>query len=223
MSSEKLPAVELETRPNPDATVILMHGLGADGNDFVPIVREFELPKDHGVRFVFPHAPTRPVTINGGMSMRAWYDIVGVDLTTRGDETGIRESQVIVEKFIAREKARGIKSSRIVLAGFSQGGVIALQTGLRHPERLGGIMALSTYLAMPQKLAAEMHQANRDIPIFMAHGTADPTIRLEWADASRRALEAQGYKVDWHTYRMQHSVSLEEVRDIGTWLSKVLA
>ena len=223
MSSEKLPAVELETRPNPDATVILMHGLGADGNDFVPIVREFELPKDHGVRFVFPHAPTRPVTINGGMSMRAWYDIVGVDLTTRGDETGIRESQVIVEKFIAREKARGIKSSRIVLAGFSQGGVIALQTGLRHPERLGGIMALSTYLAMPQKLAAEMHQANRDIPIFMAHGTADPTIQLEWADASRRALEAQGYKVDWHTYRMQHSVSLEEVRDIGTWLSKVLA
>ena len=223
MSSEKLPAVELETRPNPDATVILMHGLGADGNDFVPIVREFELPKDHGVRFVFPHAPTRPVTINGGMSMRAWYDIVGVDLTTRGDETGIRESQVIVEKFIAREKARGIKSSRIVLAGFSQGGVIALQTGLRHPERLGGIMALSTYLAMPQKLAAEMHQANRDIPIFMAHGTADPTIQLEWADASRRALEAQGYKVDWHTYWMQHSVSLEEVRDIGTWLSKVLA
>ena len=223
MSSEKLPAVELETRPNPDATVILMHGLGADGNDFVPIVREFELPKDHGVRFVFPHAPTRPVTINGGMSMRAWYDIVGVDLTPRGDETGIRESQVIVEKFIAREKARGIKSSRIVLAGFSQGGVIALQTGLRHPERLGGIMALSTYLAMPQKLAAEMHQANRDIPIFMAHGTADPTIQLEWADASRRALEAQGYKVDWHTYRMQHSVSLEEVRDIGTWLSKVLA
>ena len=223
MSSEKLPAVELETRPNPDATVILMHGLGADGNDFVPIVREFELPKDHGVRFVFPHAPTRPVTINGGMSMRAWYDIVGVDLTTRGDETGIRESQVIVERFIAREKARGIEPSRIVLAGFSQGGVIALQTGLRHPERLGGIMALSTYLAMPQKLAAEMHQANRDIPIFMAHGTADPTIQLEWADASRRALEAQGYKVDWHTYRMQHSVSLEEVRDIGTWLSKVLA
>ena len=223
MSSEKLPAVELETRPNPDATVILMHGLGADGNDFVPIVREFELPKDHGVRFVFPHAPTRPVTINGGMSMRAWYDIVGVDLTTRGDETGIRESQVIVEKFIAREKARGIKSSRIVLAGFSQGGVIALQTGLRHPERLGGIMALSTYLAMPQKLAAEMHQANRDIPIFMAHGTADPTIQLEWADASRRALEAQGYKVDWHTYRMQHSVSLEEVRDMGAWLRKVLA
>ena len=223
MSSEKLPAVELETRPNPDATVILLHGLGADGNDFVPIVREFELPKDHGVRFVFPHAPTRAVTINGGMSMRAWYDIVGVDLTTRGDETGIRESQVIVEKFIAREKTRGIKPSRIVLAGFSQGGVIALQTGLRHPERLGGIMALSTYLALPQKLAAEMHQSNRDIPIFMAHGTADPTIRLEWADASRRALEAQGYKVDWHAYRMQHSVSLEEVRDIGTWLSKVLA
>ena len=222
MSSDKLSAVELETRPNPDAAVILMHGLGADGNDFVPIVQELSLPRERGIRFVFPNAPTRPVTINGGMSMRAWYDIVGVDLTNRGDETGIRASQVLVEKFIAREKSRGINASRIVLAGFSQGGVIALQTGLRHADKLGGIMALSTYLALPQMLAAEAHSANRSVPIFMAHGTADPTIRLEWADASRRALEAQGYKVEWHTYRMQHSVSLEEVRDIGIWLRRVL-
>ena len=222
MSAEPLSAVELESHPNPDATVIWMHGLGADGNDFVPIVGELDLPKERGIRFVFPHASRRPVTINGGMMMRAWYDIVGADLTNRGDEAGIRGSQQQIEQLIAREKTRGIQASRIVLAGFSQGGVIALQTALRHAERLGGIMALSTYLAMPQKLAAEVHAANRDIPIFMAHGTADPTIRLEWAEASRRALETGGYKVDWHTYRMQHSVSLEEVRDIGAWLSKVL-
>ena len=223
MSSEKLSAVELETRPNPDATVILMHGLGADGNDFVSIVQELDLPKDRGIRFVFPNAPTRPVTINGGMSMRAWYDIVGADLTNRGDEAGIRASQALIEKFIAREKARGIAASRIVLAGFSQGGVIALQTGLRHPEKLAGILVLSSYLAIPQKLAAEAHEANRAIPIFMAHGTADPTIRLEWADTSRKAIEALGYKVEWRTYRMQHSVSLEEIRDIAVWIRKVLA
>lgn len=222
MSAEKLPAVELETRPNPDAAVILLHGLGADGNDFVPIIKELELPKERGIRFVFPHAPTRPVTINGGYVMRAWYDIVGVDLTNRADETGIRDSQAIVEKFIARERARGIAASRIVLAGFSQGGVIALQTGLRHPEKLGGIIALSTYLAMPQKLATEASAANLGIPIFMAHGTADPTIRVDWADASRRALETAGYKLDWHTYPMQHSVSLEEIRDLGAWIRKVL-
>ena len=222
MSAEQLSAVELESRPNPDGTVIWMHGLGADGNDFVPIVAELDLPQERGIRFVFPHASRRPVTINGGTVMRAWYDIVGADLTNRGDETGIRASQQQIEQLIAREKSRGIKASRIVLAGFSQGGVIALQTGLRHPQRLAGIMALSTYLAMPQKLVAEAHQANRDIPIFMAHGTADPTIRLEWADASRRALEAEGYKVEWHTYGMQHSVSLDEVRDIGAWLRKVL-
>ena len=222
MATELLPTIEVETRPDPDAVVIWMHGLGADGNDFVPIVGELNLPADLGIRFVFPHAPTRPVTINGGYVMRAWYDIVGADLTNRGDENGIRDSQQRIGQLIAREKSRGIKASRIVLAGFSQGGVIALQTGLRHPQRLAGIMALSTYLAMPQKLVAEAHQANRDIPIFMAHGTADPTIRLEWADASRRALEAEGYKVEWHTYGMQHSVSLDEVRDIGAWLRKVL-
>ena len=221
-STDKLSAVELETRPNPDAAVIVLHGLGADGNDFVPIVRELDLPKDRGIRFVFPHAPTRPVTINGGYVMRAWYDIVGADLTNRADESGIRASQEIVERFIAREKVRGIAASRIVLAGFSQGGVIALHTGLRHPEKLGGILALSTYLAMPQKLAAEASKANRDTPIFMAHGTDDPTIRVEWAEASRRALEAAGHEVEWHTYRMQHSVSMEEVRDIGTWIRKVL-
>jgi phospholipase/carboxylesterase len=222
MSSEILPAVEIETRPNPDSAVIWMHGLGADGNDFVPIVNELALPPNTGIRFVFPHAPTRPVTINGGYMMRAWYDIVGIDMTNRADEAGIRDSQARIERLIARENVRGIAASRIVLAGFSQGGVIALQAGLRHPERLAGIMALSTYLAMPQKLASEANAANRDVPIFMAHGTADPTIRFAWADASRRELESKGYRVEWHAYPMQHSVCLEEVDDIGAWLRRAL-
>lgn len=223
MPNDLLATIELETRPDPDAAVIWMHGLGADGNDFVPIVGELELPEDCGIRFIFPHAPTRPVTINGGAVMRAWYDVVGTDLTNRGDERGIRDSQMHIERLIAREKVRGIAASKLVLAGFSQGGVIALQAGLRHPERLAGIMALSTYLAMPQLLAAEAHAANRDVPIFMAHGTGDPMIRLDWAEASRRALQAHGYTLEWHTYPMQHAVCIEEVRDIGAWLARVLA
>jgi len=222
MSTELLATIELETRPDPTAAVIWMHGLGADGNDFVPIVDELELPDGLGIRFIFPHAPMRPVTINGGAVMRAWYDIVGTDLTNRGDEAGIRDSQRRAEQLIAREKERGIPASRLVLAGFSQGGVIALQTGLRHPERLAGIMALSTYLALPQALAAEAHPANADVPIFMAHGTADPMIRLDWAEASRRALQANGHSVEWHTYPMQHSVCIEEVDAIAAWLARVL-
>ena len=223
MAADLLPTIELETRPDPDAVVIWMHGLGADGNDFVPIVGELNLPADLGIRFVFPHAPTRPVTINGGYVMRAWYDIVGADLTNRGDENGIRDSQQRIGQLIAREKSRGIAASRIVLAGFSQGGVVALQAGLRHPERLAGIMALSTYLALPQHLAAEASGANRDVPIFMAHGNADTMIRPEWAEASRRALEAAGYAPEWHTYPMAHSVCMEEIVDVSAWLGRVLA
>ena len=222
MSAAILPAIEIETRPNPDAAVIWMHGLGADGNDFAPVIPELGLPPALGIRFVFPHAPPRPVTINGGYVMRAWYDIVGSDLTTRGDEAGIRDSQQRVEQLVAREKARGIAASRIVLAGFSQGGVIALQTGLRHTERLAGIMALSTYLALPQALAAEANAANRDVPIFMAHGTGDHVILHAWAEQSRRTLEARGYNVEWHDYPMPHSLCLEEVRDLAAWLKKVL-
>ena len=222
MAADLLASIELETRPDPDAAVIWMHGLGADGSDFVPIVEELDLTGDRGIRFIFPHAPMRPVTIIGGAVMRAWYDIVGSDLTNRGDERGIRDSQERIEQLIAREKSRGIAASRLVLAGFSQGGVIALQTGLRHPERLAGIMALSTYLALPQTLASEAHAANAGVPIFMAHGTGDSMIRPEWADSSRRALEAQGYPVEWHTYPMQHSVCIEEVRDIGGWLKRVV-
>jgi phospholipase/carboxylesterase len=223
MSAAVLPAIELETRPQPDASVILMHGLGADGNDFVPIVQELELPESLGVRFVFPHAPTRPVTINGGYVMRAWYDIANADFGRRADEGGIRDSQSRIEALIAQEKDRGIAASRIVLAGFSQGGVVALQTGLRHPERLGGILALSTYLALPDTLAAEANAANRDVPIFMAHGTADPTIPFAWAEQSRRTLEGAGYSVEWHAYPMPHSVCLEEVHDMARWLARVLA
>jgi phospholipase/carboxylesterase len=217
-----LPAVELETAPGPTASVIWLHGLGADGNDFVPIVPELGLLPGLGLRFVFPHAPVRSVTINNGMRMRAWYDISAADLNNRADIAGVRQSQGELEALIAREKTRGVPSARIVLAGFSQGGAIALYAGLRHVERLAGILALSTYLVQADKLPAEAAAANRDVPIFMAHGTADPVVRFEWGLASRRALEANGNPVEWHEYRIEHSVCLEEVRAIGAWLAKLL-
>ena len=222
MPAEVLPSIELETAPNPTASVIWLHGLGADGNDFVPIVPELELPASLRVRFVFPHAPVRAVTINNGMRMRAWYDIAAADLTNRADLAGVRESQGQLQALIERENARGMPSERIVLAGFSQGGAIALYTGLRHGERLAGIMALSTYLIAPDKLAVEASAANRSVPIFMAHGTADPVVHFQWGEASRRMLETAGYAVEWHSYRMEHSVCLEEVRAIGAWLTKIL-
>ena len=222
MPAEVLPSIELETAPNPTASVLWLHGLGADGNDFVPIVPELGLPESLRVRFVFPHAPVRAVTINNGMRMRAWYDISAADLTNRADLAGVRESQAQLEALIARENARGMPSQCIVLAGFSQGGAIALYTGLRHAERFAGIMALSTYLIAPDKLATEASAANRNMPIFMAHGTADPVVRFEWGEASRRMLDAAGYVVDWHSYRMEHSVCLEEIQAIGAWLTKVL-
>jgi len=222
MPVEVLPSIELETAPNPTASVIWLHGLGADGNDFVPIVPELELPASLRVRFVFPHAPVRAVTINNGMRMRAWYDIAAADLTNRADLAGVRESQGQLQALIERENARGMPSERIVLAGFSQGGAIALYTGLRHGERLAGIMALSTYLIAPDKLAVEASAANRSVPIFMAHGTADPVVHFQWGEASRRMLETAGYAVEWHSYRMEHSVCLEEVRAIGAWLTKIL-
>jgi phospholipase/carboxylesterase len=222
MPAEVLPSIELDTAPNPTASVIWLHGLGADGNDFVPIVPELRLPQSLRVRFVFPHAPVRAVTINNGMRMRAWYDIAAADLNSRADLIGVRESQAQLEALIERETARGMPSERIVLAGFSQGGAIALYTGLRHAERLAGIMALSTYLIAPDKLATEASAANRGVPIFMAHGTADPVVRFQWGEASKRMLEAAGYPIEWHTYRMEHSVCLEEVQAIGAWLTKVL-
>ena len=222
MTENILPSIELETAPGAGASVIWLHGLGADGNDFVPIVPELGLPPSKPVRFIFPHAPVRPVTINNGFRMRAWYDIAAADLTNRADLAGVRESQALIEALVAREKSRGVPAARIVLAGFSQGGAIALHTGVRHAERLGGIIALSTYLAAADKLASEASAANRGLPIFMAHGTADPVVRPEWGEASRRALEAAGYPVEWHLYGMPHSVCMEEVVAIGDWLRRAL-
>jgi len=220
--TDLLDAIEIETAPNPAASVIWLHGLGADGNDFVPIVGELELP-DVPIRFVFPHAPMQPVTINNGMVMRAWYDIAGADLARREDERGVRASQTLVEALIAREKARGTPARRIVLAGFSQGGAIALQTGLRHPERLAGIMALSTYVPLAESLEAEAHAANRGLPIFMAHGLYDPIVPIAAARRSRDLLQRLGYVVEWHEYPMPHSVAPQELDDIGAWLRRVLA
>ena len=217
-----LETVERETGAEPTACVIWLHGLGADGTDFVPLIPELGLPALPAVRFVFPHAPVRSVTINNGMRMRAWYDIVGVDLNHRADVAGVLQSRNEIEALIAREKSRGISASSIVLAGFSQGGVVALDTGLRHTERLAGIMALSTYVVQPENLSAEMAAVNREVPIFMGHGTADPVVRYEWGDASRRALVQNGCQVEWHSYRMEHSLCLEEIRDIAGWLARVL-
>ena len=217
-----LATLELETGRPPTAAVIWLHGLGADGHDFEPIVPELDLPDSLPVRFVFPHAPMQPVTINGGAVMRAWYDVYGLQGVRREDAAGVRASQAAVEELLEREKKRGIPASRLVLAGFSQGGAIALQTGLRHPERLAGIMALSTYLPVADTLAAEASAANRDVPIFMAHGLHDPLIPIERAQMSRKLLESAGYRVEWHDYPMEHSVCAEEIADISSWLRRVL-
>jgi phospholipase/carboxylesterase len=217
-----LATLELETGRPPTASVIWLHGLGADGHDFEPIVPELDLPDSLPVRFVFPHAPMQPVTINGGAVMRAWYDVYGLQGMRREDAAGVRVSQAAVEELLAREKKRGIPASRLVLAGFSQGGAIALQTGLRHPERLAAIMALSTYLPVADTLAAEASAANRDVPIFMAHGLDDPLIPIERAQLSRKLLENAGYRVEWHEYPMEHSVCAQEIADISAWLRRVL-
>ncbi len=214
-------AIEIESAPSPDAAVLWLHGLGADGHDFEPVVPELRLPRELRVRFVFPHAPVRPVTLNMGMRMRAWYDIVQLG-GGREDEAGIRDSQAQLEALVARERARGVAAARIVLAGFSQGGAIALHTGLRHGERLAGILALSTYLPLAGTLAAEASAANRDVPLFMAHGNYDDIIPIERARQSRRALEALGTRVEWHEYPMSHSVCGEEIADIAAWLRAVL-
>ena len=219
--TQALEAIQLDTGPNPRHCVIWMHGLGADGNDFAPIVPELGLPRSAAIRFLFPHAPMQPVTINGGYVMRAWYDILGTDLTRREDETGVRASQQSIEAMIAHEESRGIPASNLVLAGFSQGGAIALQTGLRHAARIAGIMALSTYLPLNESVAAERSAANQDVPIFMAHGAQDPMIILPRATSSRDKLVELGYAVEWHQYAMPHSVCAEEIRDIGNWLKKI--
>lgn len=209
--------------PSPvTACVIWMHGLGADGNDFVPMVPELGLPRDHGIRFVFPNAPTMAVTINGGYVMRAWYDIASAELDKRADEAGVRRSQAAITELIDEQIAQGVASNRIVLAGFSQGGVIALQTGLRYPQKLGGIMALSTYLACAESLGAEASTSNRTLPIFMAHGSTDPVISIALAKLSKGRLETHGYQIKWHEYAMPHSVCAEEIDDIAAFLKRTL-
>ena len=218
-----LETIDIETAPGPRAAVILLHGLGADGNDFVSIVQELELGEVGPVRFVFPHAPVIPVTINGGYRMRAWYDILGTETQLREDEAGLRQSQASIEALLEREKARGIPADRIVLAGFSQGCAMALLTGLRHRERLAGIVGLSGYLPLAQTTEAERSDANRLTPVFLAHGRQDSMIVIDRARASLDALRTLGVQVEWHEYPMAHSVCMEEIGDLGAWLRKVLA
>ncbi|MGQ9591331.1 MAG: alpha/beta hydrolase [Planctomycetota bacterium] len=218
--AELLSAVELDPPSAPAASVLWLHGLGADGNDFVPIVEELGLPERSPVRFVFPHAPMRAVTLNGGLIMRAWYDIASLEIDEEVDEAGVRDSIQKVERLVGAEKSRGIPARSIVLAGFSQGGAIALETGLRHAERLGGILALSTYLPLAPTLEAEASPANRGVPIFMAHGTYDPVVPYFLGRRSREKLEALGYQVEWREYPMPHSVCAEEVEAIGAWLQR---
>lgn len=221
--TELLPAIEIETAPHPTASVIWMHGLGDDGTGWSQVVPTLGLPASWAVRFLFPHAPMMPVAINNGYVMRAWYDVRDADLHARADLPGTRRSQAQVEALIARERTRGIADGRIVLAGFSQGGALALYTGLRHAQRLAGVVALSTYLIDGPSLATEAAPANRDLPIFMAHGTFDPVVRLAWAEASRAALVDGGWPVEWHTYPMEHAAVLEEITAVGAFLQRVLA
>ena len=215
-----LPHITLETGDSPQHSIIWLHGLGADGNDFVPLAEEINLPV--AVRYIFPHAPMQPVTINGGYVMRAWYDIVSPSIAAKQDEMGIRASQAELEKLIAQERRFGIAAKNIYLAGFSQGGVIALQTGLRHAKRLGGILALSTYLPLADALADEASEYAIDTPIFMAHGRGDTVIPYTTGRSSAEKLSELGYPLEWHEYSMAHSVCMEEVRDIEGWLARCI-
>jgi len=225
MSNDK--PIILQTGPyeshDTDAAVIWLHGLGADGHDFVPIVSELKLPAGLNIRFIFPHAPLRPITINQGYSMRGWYDITRLDIANRDDEAGIIESSAILTRLCDEQAAQGIAAKRIVVAGFSQGGAIALYAGLRYSRTLGGIMALSTYLPMQQRLQQEATAANHDTPIFMAHGQHDDVVALQFGLQTRSLLQQQGYRVQWHDYTMGHSVCTEEIGDISDWLGNVLA
>jgi phospholipase/carboxylesterase len=222
MDQKLLETVELQTAPNPDAAIIWLHGLGADGHDFVPIVPELVKPGERAWRFVFPHAETRPVTLNGGMHMRAWYDIVSLDRRAGEDAAGFAATDQSIRALIAREEQRGIASTRIVLAGFSQGGAVSLYTAPRLAQRLAGVMALSTYLPLAGRLTTERLPANQATPIFMAHGTSDGVLPIAMGRESRDVLRAQGFDVDWHEYPMAHSVCAPEVMDIRAFLLRVL-
>lgn len=218
-----LDIIEAESGDNPVATLIILHGLGADGNDFVPVAQELDLQAVGPVRFIFPHAPVLPVTINGGYRMRAWYDIIGFDASAPQDEAGLRRSMALVQGLIQRENERGMPSERIVLAGFSQGCAMALLAGVRHRDRLAGIAGLSGYLPLASHTAAERSPANQSTPIFLAHGMQDEVVALERGEASRDALVALGYQVEWHEYMMGHSVSPLEIAELNDWLVRVLS
>ncbi len=222
MTRGLLDAVEIETGSRPDASVIWLHGLGADGHDFEPIVPELDI-EDVSIRFVFPHAPVRPVTLNAGFQMRAWYDIVGIDRTSPQDLDGIRQSQAEVAALVKRENRRGVETHRIVLAGFSQGGAVALYAGLRYPEKLAGILGLSTYLPHAPDTGAERSTVNADTPIFLGHGMMDDVVAPGLGNDSRELLVGLGYDVTWHAYQLAHSVSIEEIGDVRNWLARVFA
>lgn len=206
-----------------DAVVIWLHGLGADGRDFVPIVSELKLPAAINIRFIFPHAPVRPITINQGYRMRGWYDVSSLDIASRDDEAGIVESSHILTRLCDEQVAQGVAAERIIVAGFSQGGAIALYAGLRYAQTLGGIMALSTYLPMQQHLQHEVTEANRNTPVFMAHGLHDDIVALQFGQKTRTLLQQLGYRLQWHEYAMGHSVCMEEISDISDWLNSILA
>ena len=211
--------VEVTTGENPRGSVIWLHGLGADGHDFEPIVPELRLPSDLSLRFVFPHAPVQPVTINGGMAMRSWYDIVSFDSEGRADRAGVLESSELLEGLIAREIERGIAPNKIVIAGFSQGGAVAIHTALQTEHKIAGLMALSTYMALPEDAASAV--SRKDLPIFMAHGSFDPVLRMEWGRSSADRLIEAGYAIDWHEYPMAHAVCPQEIADISHWLASI--
>jgi phospholipase/carboxylesterase len=217
-----LETIEIETAPDPNAAVIWLHGLGADGYDFEPVVPQIIRRRERAWRFVFPHAPVRSVTINNGMSMRAWYDILGFERSAAEDVAGFRDSEAQVRELIAREASRGIPAGRVVLAGFSQGGAVSLYSSLRYPERLAGVMALSCYLPLAGSLAAERAAANDGLSIFMAHGIDDPLLPIAMGLKSRDYLKSLGFPVEWHQYRMPHSVCEEELGDIRDYLFRTL-
>ena len=223
MTDTPLTTLQIEPTGAARSSVIWMHGLGADARDFEPIVPELRLPAELGIRFVFPNAPIRPVTVNGGMQMRAWYDVMSTDLPRQEDPDGVYDSERAIYALLEREKKRGVPAERIVLAGFSQGGAMALHTGLRYPDRLAGILALSCYIPLANKLNSERRPANQPTPIFMAHGDYDAVIPMRYGQQSCKLLESLGYRVEWQDYGMGHEVCWEEIRDVAGWLGRVLA
>lgn len=218
----ELESIIIETQPDPDAAVIWLHGLGADGNDFVPIVEQLQLPSHYAIRFIFPHAPVRPITINQGYAMSGWYDISSLSIVEQEDAAGIKESSAILKQLCENQEAAGIASDRIIVAGFSQGGAIALHCGCRYPKPLAGIMALSTYLALPDTLADEISENAVETPVFMAHGRQDDVVKFQYGKQGMEQLEANNMQVEWYEYDMAHAVCQEEIQHIRQWLTQNL-